>query len=481
MIHVVSVRVGKKYGPEYSAILHDMVARNISTLEHAHWEITDDPEGLLEGINSIAPAKGLPGWWQKVYLFSDQMPWKQGDRVIYFDLDVAITGRLEDLPKGIIQDWAWPMFNSSVMSWDHGEHGQIWSKFDPAIIDQRSKTLPVEALPPDQVNGGDQEWITQAAPDFPPFPQEYFPSWRWNPSAKEWPPMNSKAVIFHGDPKPSDIKGGWVPDIWKIGGYTSIPVLGGVNVSDDVVITNIASSSARDLPWFQGAGRHSGVAVLVCGGPSMKDSLPQIRAQKARGARIITVNNALAYLVDRGITPDSHIMLDARPENAIFLKNAPKSVQYFLASQCHADVYDALKDHGVTVWHNMIGDEGMTDILAQYAAEKVIVPVPGGGTVGLRALNLIWFSGYRKIHVYGLDSSISGDDHHAYAQPMNDGEETFTVVHGGKKYTCAKWMARQAEEFQDQWQALQRANVALFVHGTGLIPDIAKQLRKEAA
>lgn len=481
MIHVVSVRLGDKYGPEYSAILHDMVRRNLSKEDHAHWEITDSPETLPGDVNPIKADPSLPGWWQKPRLFSGDMPWKKGERIIYFDLDVVITGRLEDLPKGIIQDWGWPCFNSSVMSWDHGEHAQIWDKFDRSTIDQPGELISAAILPKGEVNGGDQEWITQAAPDFPTFPERMFASYRWTDGAKEWPPMQARAVVFHGKPKPDEVTDGWVPDVWKIGGFTSLPEMTGVNVTDEALLSNIGASCKRDLPWFEGNGRHEGVAVLVCGGPSMKNSLPEIRAHKARGAKIVTVNNALKYLVDRGLTPDCHIMLDARPENAAFVKDAPGGVRYFIASQCHPDVLDALSGRDVILWQNMMPGEGMTDILADYALEKPIVPVPGGSTAGLRGLNLIWLSGYRKIHVYGLDSSLADGEHHAYPQALNDDDDTLTVIHGGKPYVCTFWMARQAEEFQDQWLHLHRQRVSLFVHGEGLIPDIARQLRKDAA
>jgi hypothetical protein len=101
MLHVVSVRVGDKYGPEYTHILHNMIARNLSGEDHAHWQITDDPASLPEGINFIEHDPTLPGWWQKLNLFNPAMPWDKGDRVLYLDLDVCVTGRLEDFPKGI--------------------------------------------------------------------------------------------------------------------------------------------------------------------------------------------------------------------------------------------------------------------------------------------------------------------------------------------------------------------------------------------
>jgi hypothetical protein len=108
--------------------------------------------------------------------------------------------------------------------------------------------------------------------------------------------------------------------------------------------------------------------------------------------------------------------------------------------------------------------------------QKPCVLVPGGGTVGLRAINLAWLSGYKKIHLYGFDSSYAEGSHHAYSQSLNDGEATMDVVLGDKTYTCARWMIRQAMEFQQQFLYLRDRGVKVIAHGSGLVPDMGKLL-----
>ena len=285
-------------------------------------------------------------------------------------------------------------------------------------------------------------------------------------------------VVFHGSPKPSDIEDGWVPNVWKANGYTSLPEMNGVNVADHTITDNIKANVQRDVPWFSGFGPQAKAAIVCCGGPSLTDSLSEIRWHARNGSRIITVNNAWRVLVEAGIKPDACILLDARPENVQFIQGG-EHLKWFVASQCDASIFDGLKDHDLVMWHSHIGDE-IEVIVKPFMETHPICLVPGGGTVGLRAINLCWLSGYDKIHVYGLDGSYEGDKHHAYAQPLNDGEHVLTVLHGGKSYQCSTWMARQAEEFQDQWRFLNARKVNIFVHGRGLIPDIAKQLRREA-
>ncbi len=476
MINVVSVRVGTKYPIEYVEKLHDGICRHLGE-EQRHWCLTDDPDSLPEGVTAIPHNPDLPGWWQKVFLFSPDMPWADGDGVLYMDLDVCVTGRLEGLPHGIIQDWHWPTYNSSVMRWRHGDHREIWEGFDRALIDTPSPRL-APYLPSGQVNGGDQEWIT-AISTWDTFPDDWFVSYR---NAQAWPPEGSKAIIFHGNPKPSEITDGWVPGVWKVGGFTCPPKMDGMNVSDDFAYDNIAINSNRDLEWFSGFREQKGAVIIVGGGPSMRDSLQAIKDHKRRGAKVVTVNNALAYLHDRGITPDVHVMLDAREENIKFVENAPKSVRYFLASQVNPCVFDALEGHKVVLWHSGMHDGArMREIVAPWYDEgpnqKPVIFVPGGGTVGLRALNLAWLSGYRKIHLYGFDSCYHDDAHHAYAQPLNDGDSTMMVAVAGKEYRCAPWMARQAIEFQENYLSLRDQGVKVFAHGRGLIPDMWRNLQ----
>lgn len=490
MIRFVMVWVGTKYGPDYPAILADMIVRNASQLDEFTVEcVTDRPADLPEGMRAIPARPDLPGWWQKVALFSPDMPWEEGDRIVYFDLDVAITGRLEDLVErsGIIRDWHWPCLNSSVMSWLHGEHRDAWDAMTPERITRPASPPLAPLLPAGEVNGGDQEHLTEVG-GWDTFPPEWFVSYRY---AHAWPPDGCKAVIFHGATKPHEIADGWVTNVWQIGGYTSLPTMGGANVTHDAIEANVRSACARDLPWFTGFHDEGTVAVIVGGAPSMKDCLAEIRAHKRRGARIITVNNAWRTLAAAGITPNAHVMLDARAENAEFVKDAPAGVTYFLASQCHPDVFDALLAQGreVVVWHNGVGDNAfMREVLDPWWDEgpnqRPCILVPGGGTVGLRTLWLAHFSGFRKIHVYGMDSSYEGDQHHAYAQPLNDGEATMIVTMLGsdgrqKQYLAARWMVRQSAELRETWFDLKREGTTLFIHGRGLIPDIARALREQ--
>src|SRR5687767_4298658 len=75
----------------------------------------------------------LPGWWAKLDLFK---PGRFSGRVLYLDLDVTITGGLDDLADYpgafvICQDWGRFGYNSSVMAWDAGTADHLYDDFTP--------------------------------------------------------------------------------------------------------------------------------------------------------------------------------------------------------------------------------------------------------------------------------------------------------------------------------------------------------------
>jgi hypothetical protein len=175
--------------------------------------------------------------------------------------------------------------------------------------------------------------------------------------------------------------------------------------------------------------------------------------------------------------PDIHVLLDARPENAQFVQHPRKDVSYLVSSQCDAAVFNALAGFDVTQWVPWM--DGVTPLCRE--TEKPIVVVGGGNTVGLKAMCIAHILGYRKQHLYGFDSSYRGEANHAYPQPLNDGEARIEIIAAGRKFACARWMARQAQDFQNQLPKLLQEGADIHVHGDGLIPWIARHLQKEAA
>jgi len=235
---------------------------------------------------------------------------------------------------------------------------------------------------------------------------------------------------------------------------------------------NIEINTSRGLPEVVSLKPHGRQMVIVGGGPSLKNQLPQIRYRKAKKAEVWATNGTHDYLISKGIVPDYMAMLDARKESASFVQNPRKDVTYFIASQCHPSVLDSLKDCKVVLWHNH--EPELQDTILKYSKSPEVLMIQGGSTIGLRLMCLGAALGYRTIHHYGMDSSYE-DYHHAFPQPINDGEERLDVEFNGKKFTCSPWMLTQAEDYQKQIEALEGAGIRVYAHGTGLIPFIHQQ------
>lgn len=462
MLDVVCVKWGAKYGPEYVNILRDMVGRSLFT-DYRFICFTDDPSGLNDNIEIRLLPEGLNGWWNKLYLFSEEA---NLGRVLYFDLDTVITGRLEEIATyggkfAILRDfYRSGGYGSGVMMWEPGFGKHIWQSY-------KESGFP-------EIEGGDQAWIEQQVEDADILQGLYpkaFASYKVN--ATSWPSNETKVVCFHGHPNPHEVDG-WVKDVWKIGGMAEPELHSRCNVEIETLQRQIAENLKRGLPRAK-HGTQSKTMLLVAGGPSLKGQLQELRKHKRNG-HIWAMNHAHDWLLGRGIKPDFMLMLDAREDNVKFVQNPQKDVYYYVASQCHPNVFEALKGYNVTTW-NAYQPELQETLIESHEEGEQVWMLGGGGTVGLKALYLGYGLGYKKFRLYGYDSCYQGDQHHAYKQSLNDGERTLTVWAGDEKFTCAPWMLKQAQDYQTQAQHLIiQEGCEIKVYGKGLIPTIHKHI-----
>lgn len=243
-----------------------------------------------------------------------------------------------------------------------------------------------------------------------------------------------------------------------------------LNTPPDVMVSQAEANLARDLPLFLEREHHTAGICIVGGAPSLTDTLPRLQVLKKR-AVVVALNNTHDWLIDRGIVPGLHVMLDAREKNAEFVRKPHRGVTYLIAAQCHPAVFDALKGHDVIVW---VADvPGMRDLVDRI--EKPITCIGGGSTVGLKAMMLAYLWGFRSMHLFGMDSCYREDRHHAYPQPLNDGERRIATIVHGKPFTCAPWMLAQADDFQADSKNLAEHGVSIRAYGEGLLQTLLKE------
>jgi len=221
------------YSWDYVDRLYSMVSRNFSQPVRFHVYTEADravPDHIIK--HNLVEWSGVSGprqsWWYKMQLFNNRL---FSGQILYFDLDVMITGSLDwiqQLPARnfyAIHDFRrlWKptsrTINSSIMYFNTAEYAYVWDKFQ-----QRSLGSIINSYK------GDQDFITEAVEprNLRYFELERIVSWRWqvvNDGFRQRKPPNSKptvlqipaaasVVVFHGTPKPHEIDNDIVKKYW---------------------------------------------------------------------------------------------------------------------------------------------------------------------------------------------------------------------------------------------------------------------------
>lgn len=253
----------------------------------------------------------------------------------------------------------------------------------------------------------------------------------------------------------------------------------GCNTPDDIIMEQVRLNIRRGLPQVQPHTPNPNTAILVCGGPSLKDSERDLVQAGWAGGKVVALNGAYQWCIDRNIKPAAAVMLDAREFNARFIETPVEGCKYLLASQCHPRAFDLCRDRETYIWHACSAGEPELEMLKAYYFERMF-PVTLGTTIGLRAISVMRMLGFTSMEVFGLDSCWLGDEHHSYAQPENnhDGRVAVWLRPQGRddkaqRFICAPWHIKQADDFLGLIK--ERGDLfQLNVHGPGLIASMLR-------
>ena len=246
-----------------------------------------------------------------------------------------------------------------------------------------------------------------------------------------------------------------------------------VNTDDDTIVENVRQNIRRGHKQIWPYPPNDKEIAIVGGGWSLDSTIDELLELYWNGVEIIALNNSGQWLLEHNIKPAAVFMLDARESNLRFIEEPIEKCKYFIASQCHPKVFDAVEGRDVYIWHTaaVAGDAEKTVLDDYYFGNWV--KVPGSSTVGFRTVCALRILGYEYLHLFGVDScySHSGKEHHAYPQPENDDEEVIPIGLGGKKFFLSAWQFSQALDFAAMIRIYGEA-FKLSVHGDGLIAHI---------
>lgn len=208
MINIVCLKWGTKYGPEYVNRLYYAVRRH-TKVPFKFWCFTEDGNGIASEIQ-IEPLKysqQLDSWWNKINLFSRDIPIAAGEQIFYIDLDTVITRDITDLLTDkapdiiVLRDFYHGIaktagrVGSGLMSWRHGQYDFIWDRF---IADP-------EAAVKSAYPHGDQRWIEDNI-DAWYYWQDLFPEQvvSFKVHCQQGLPANARIICYHGKPSIPD-------------------------------------------------------------------------------------------------------------------------------------------------------------------------------------------------------------------------------------------------------------------------------------
>lgn len=232
------------------------------------------------------------------------------------------------------------------------------------------------------------------------------------------------------------------------------------------LIRHMRSAFASGYPTLNRVPEHDGEAVLCGSGPSLAEYLPDIKKHKEEGRMIVALKGTHDYLIENGVIPHIAMAVDPQARIADLYRKPHAGVRYYMSSQCHPRVFEALKDHHVVLW-NVYTKSAMRYWQAREKGREIAF-VNGGSTTGLRALTVAWVMGYRKLHLYGYDSCLRGKQLKVMGD-TNQKEEVILVV-DFRPFKCDAAMALQGYEFMPQLDTTP--NLKVKAYGDGLIPWI---------
>lgn len=218
--------------------------------------------------------------------------------------------------------------------------------------------------------------------------------------------------------------------------------------------------------------------MLLGGGPSLNDYKEEIKRKAEKGMPVICTNGTYNWCLENGITPNALVVVDARAVNEKFVSKVIPNCKYMFASQCHPSLFAKVPHDQVWVWHSHTSDDVEAWLDEQYGSE-LWYSVPGGTTVMLRAIPLMGMLGWKKLDIYGFDSCLREEEHHAYEQNQNEGlHKIYDVTIGGRKFKCHAWMVVQGQQF-DKLYTSMRTKIHMRVFGDGMASAVADLIERK--
>lgn len=181
----------RRYSPAWVTRLRDMVAAHLP-VPHRFVCLSNVS---VPGVETLPLATGWPGWWAKLEIFNPAHD--LGDRVLYLDLDVFVTGDLTpiadfDAPLALMppshvfgglrpraMDGVVRRYQASCIVWTPPAGQELLAECDAGVMARFR---------------ADQDWIGHRQPDLPTMPAAWFAK---APQCRDGVPPDVRLVLAH--------------------------------------------------------------------------------------------------------------------------------------------------------------------------------------------------------------------------------------------------------------------------------------------
>ncbi len=191
------------------------------------------------------------------------------------------------------------------------------------------------------------------------------------------------------------------------------------------------------------------------------------------GADVFTVSASHKFMIERGVVPYAHIDCDPRERKARQFGKPKEGVKYWMSSCVDPLYLEILEGHDVSLWHSHNG----------YASEFIWDYEPGcwmligGGSVGLRAISLLYSQGYRDIEIHGMDCSFKDERYRHAGEHLSPTPRFLNVMCGEKWFVTSPSFVDYARQFQADKHLWKDCKLSL--HGDGLLVQMEREATKQ--
>jgi hypothetical protein len=242
--HILCMKWGTKYGPEYVNRLYAMARRHLSG-DFNFVCLTDDAKGIRSEVQcfpipplalELAPGQ-VDRAWKKLTTFEENLYGLHG-RALFIDLDVVIVGSLDAFFEHpgeflIIHDYARPWRrrritgNSSVYRFEIGAHPDVLAHFRENMDAVQATYRNEQTYLSDFMHrkGKLAYWPAEWCPSFK---YHGIPAWPTNYWREPFVPAGARIMVFHGECNPPDALAGrrnrrfrfirparWITQFWN--------------------------------------------------------------------------------------------------------------------------------------------------------------------------------------------------------------------------------------------------------------------------